>query len=102
MDEETEAAFADLSAALGTINAMLGTIVDNMASTAALRVVAARMDGMATKEQLDAMEARLMARMNDGFERVLRKQGVLQANDDALSLRVTQLEEDVRQLRGGV
>ena len=97
MDEETKAAFSEVTAALGTINTMLGTIADGMATQDQLAALAEQ-----TKAQLDALEARLMTRMNDGFERVLRKQGVLQANDDALSLRVTQLEEDVRQLRGGV
>ena len=102
MDEETKAAFADVSAAFGTINTVLGDIIAGMATAEHLDAVLGKMDGMATKADLDALEARLMTRMNDGFERVLRKQGVLQANDDALSLRVTQLEEDVRQLRGGI
>ena len=48
--------------------------------------------------QLDA----IMARMNDGFERVLAKQQTLQVADDTLSQRVTRLEQDVRQLRGGI
>lgn len=48
MDEETKAAFADVSAALGTINTMLADIVDNMATKAEL--------------------AAIMARMNDGFD----------------------------------
>jgi len=82
MDEETKAAFADVSAALGTINTMLGEIIE----------------GMATRTQFDAM----MARMNDGFERVLQRQHVLQVNDDTLTQRVTRLEEDVRRLRGGI
>ena len=44
----------------------------------------------------------MMARMNDGFERVLEKQQTLQFADDTLSQRVTRLEQDVRQLRGGL
>jgi hypothetical protein len=71
---------ADVSGALGTINTVLGEIIE----------------GMATRTQLDA----LMKRMNDGFERVLLAQHVLQVNDDTLTQRVTRLEEDVRQLRG--
>jgi hypothetical protein len=71
MDEETKARFDDVSAALGTINTVLAEIVE----------------GMATKAQLDV----LMARMNDGFERMLEKQQTLQVADDALSQRVTRL-----------
>jgi hypothetical protein len=82
MDEETKARFDDVSAALGTINTVLAEIIE----------------GMATKAQLDA----IMARMNDGFERVLAKQQTLQVADDTLSQRVTRLEQDVRQLRGGI
>ncbi len=82
MDEETKARFDDVSAALGTINALLAEIIE----------------GMATKAQLDA----LMARMNDSFERVLEKQQTLQVADDTLSQRVTRLEQDMRQLRGGI
>jgi hypothetical protein len=82
MDEETKARFDDVSVALGTINTVLAEIIE----------------GMATKAQLDA----IMARMNDGFERVLAKQQTLQVADDTLSQRVTRLEQDVRQLRGGI
>jgi hypothetical protein len=82
MDEETKARFDDVSAPLGTINTVLAEIVE----------------GMATKAQLDV----LMARMNDGFERMLEKQQTLQVADDTLSQRVTRLEQDVRQLRGGI
>jgi hypothetical protein len=82
MDEETKARFDDVPAALGTINTVLAEIIE----------------GMATKPQLDAM----MARMNDGFERVLEKQQTLQVANDTLSQRVTRLEQDVRQLRGGI
>jgi hypothetical protein len=71
MDEETKARFDDVSAALGTVNTMLAEIIE----------------GMATKAQLDA----IMARMNDGFERVLAKQQTLQVADDTLSQRVTRL-----------
>jgi hypothetical protein len=71
MDEETKARFDDVSAPLGTINTVLAEIVE----------------GMATKAQLDV----LMARMNDGFERMLEKQQTLQVADDALSQRVTRL-----------
>jgi hypothetical protein len=60
-----------VSAPLGTINTVLAEIVE----------------GMATKAQLDV----LMARMNDGFERMLEKQQTLQVADDALSQRVTRL-----------
>jgi hypothetical protein len=86
MDEETKARFEDVSAALGTINTMLAEIIE----------------GMATKKELDARFDALMARMNDGFERVLAKQQTLQVSDDTLSQRVTRLEQDVRQLRGGI
>jgi hypothetical protein len=82
MDEETKAQFDDMSAALGTINTVLADIIG----------------GMVTKAQLDAM----MARMNEGFERVLEKQQTLQVADDTLSQRVTRLEQDVRLLRGGI
>jgi hypothetical protein len=60
-----------VSAPLGTINTVLAEIVE----------------GMATKAQLDV----LMARMNDGFERMLEKQQTLQVADDALSQCVTRL-----------
>jgi hypothetical protein len=86
MDEETKARFDDVAAALGTINTMLAEIIE----------------GMATKKELDARFDAIMARMNDGFERVLAKQQTLQVADDTLSQRVTRLEQDVRQLRGGI
>jgi hypothetical protein len=86
MDEETKARFDDVSAALGTINTVLAEIIE----------------GMATKNELDARFDAVMARMNDGFERVLEKQQTLQVADDTLSQRVTRLEQDVRQLRGGI
>jgi hypothetical protein len=86
MDEETKARFDDVSAALGTINTVLAEIIE----------------GMATKKELDARFEAIMARMNDGFERVLEKQQTLQVADDTLSQRVTRLEQDVRQLRGGI
>ena len=100
MDEETKARFDDVSAALGTINSVLAEIIEGMATKAQLDGVAtkAELDGIATKAQLEAM----MARMNDGFERVLEKQQTLQVADDTLSQRVTRLEQDVRQLRGGI
>jgi len=78
MDEETKAAFE------GVLKAIRG-IEEALAD-------------MGTKAQFEA----LMARMNDGFERVLQRQHVLQVNDDTLTQRVTQLEEDVRRLRGGI
>jgi hypothetical protein len=86
MDEETKARFDDVAAALGTINTVLAEIIA----------------GMATKKELDARFDAIMARMNDGFERVLAKQQTLQVSDDTLSQRVTRLEQDVRQLRGGI
>ncbi len=86
MDEETKARFDDVAAALGTINTVLAEIIE----------------GMATKKELDARFDAIMARMNDGFERVLAKQQTLQVSDDTLSQRVTRLEQDVRQLRGGI
>jgi hypothetical protein len=86
MDEETKARFDDVSAALGTINTVLAEIIE----------------GMATKKALDARFDAIIARMNDGFERVLEKQQTLQVADDTLSQRVTRLEQDVRQLRGGI
>jgi hypothetical protein len=82
-----------VSAALSTTNTVLAKIVG----------------GMATKKELDAhnkeLDARFdvtMARMNDGFDRVLEKQQTLQVGNDTLSQRVTRLEQDVRQLRGGI
>jgi hypothetical protein len=86
MDEETKARFHDVSAALGTINTVLADIIE----------------GMATKKELDARFDAIMAGMNDGFERVLEKQQTLQIVDDTLSQRVTRLEQDMRQLRGGL
>jgi len=86
MDEETKARFDDVSAALGTINTVLAEIIESMA----------------TKKELDARFDAIMARMNDGFERVLEKQHTLQVADDTLSQRVTRLEQDMRQLRGGI
>jgi predicted ATP-grasp superfamily ATP-dependent carboligase len=76
MDEETKARFDDVSAALGTINTVLAEIIE----------------GMVTKKELDARFDAIMARMNDGFERVLEKQQTLQVADDTLSQRVTRLE----------
>jgi hypothetical protein len=86
MDEETKARFDDVSAALGTINTVLAEIIE----------------GMATKKALDARFDAIIARMNDGFERVLEKQQTLQVADDTLSQPVTRLEQDVRLLRGGI
>jgi hypothetical protein len=86
MDEETKARFDDVSAALGTINTVLAAIIE----------------GMATKKELDVRFDAIMARMNDGFERMLEKQQTLQVANDTLGQRVTRLEQDVRQLRGGI
>jgi hypothetical protein len=94
MDEETKARFDDVSAALGTINTALAEIIGGM-------VTKKEIEGLATKKELDARFDAIMARMNDGFERVLAKQQTLQVADDTLSQRVTRLEQDVRQLRGG-
>jgi hypothetical protein len=93
MDEETKARFDDVSAALGTINTVLAEIIEGMATKKELDV---------HKKELDARFDAIMARMNDGFERVLAKQQTLQVSDDTLSQRVTRLEQDVRQLRGGI
>jgi predicted transcriptional regulator len=93
MDEETKARFDDVSAALGTINTVLAEIIEGMATKKELD---------AHKKELDARLDAIMARMNDGFERVLAKQQTLQVADDTLSQRVTRLEQDVRQLRGGI
>jgi hypothetical protein len=93
MDEETKARFDDVSAALGTINTMLAEIIEGMATKKELD---------AHKKELDARFDAIMVRMNDGFERVLEKQQTLQVADDTLSQRVTRLEQDVRQLRGGI
>jgi hypothetical protein len=93
MDEETKARFDDVSAALGTINTVLAEIIEGMATKKELD---------AHKNELDARFDAIMARMNDGFERVLAKQQTLQVADDTLSQRVTRLEQDVRQLRGGI
>jgi hypothetical protein len=113
MDDETKARFDDVSAALGTINTVLAEIIEGMATkkeldarfdavTAQLAGMATKIEGMATKKELDARFDAIMARMNDGFERVLAKQQTLQVADDTLSQRVTRLEQDVRQLRGGL
>jgi hypothetical protein len=102
MDEETKARFDDVSAALGTINTVLADIIGGMATKAQLDAVAGQLAGMAIKKELDARFDAIMARMNDGFERVLEKQQTLQVADDTLSQRVTRLEQDVRQLRGGI
>jgi hypothetical protein len=102
MDEETKARFDDVSAALGTINTVLAEIIEGMATKAQLDAVAGQLEGMATKKELEARFDAIMARMNDGFERVLAKQQTLQVADDTLSQRVTRLEQDVRQLRGGI
>ncbi len=93
MDEETKARFDDVSAALGTINSVLAEIIEGMVTKKELD---------AHKNELDARFDAIMARMNDGFERVLEKQQTLQVADDTLSQRVTRLEQDVRQLRGGI
>jgi predicted ATP-grasp superfamily ATP-dependent carboligase len=93
MDEETKARFDDVSAALGTINSVLAEIIEGMVTKKELD---------AHKKELDARFDAIMARMNDGFERVLAKQQTLQVADDTLSQRVTRLEQDVRQLRGGI
>ena len=101
MDEETKARFDDVSAALGTINTVLAEIIEGMATKAQLAGMAkGAVD--AHKNELDARFDAMMARMNDGFERVLAKQQTLQVADDTLSQRVTRLEQDVRQLRGGI
>ena len=106
MDEETKARFDDVSAALGTINTVLAEIIEGMATKkeldARFGAVAEQIAGMATRKELDARFDAIMARMNDGFERVLAKQQTLQVADDTLSQRVTRLEQDVRQLRGGI
>jgi hypothetical protein len=102
MDEETRARFDDVSAALGTINTVLADIIGGMATKAQLDAVAGQLEGMATKNELDARFDAIMARMNDGFERVLAKQQTLQVADDTLSQRVTRLDQDVRQLQGGI
>jgi hypothetical protein len=91
-----------VSAALGTINTVLAEIIEGMATKAQLDAVAGQLEGMATKKELEARFDAIMARMNDGFERVLAKQQTLQVADDTLSQRVTRLEQDVRQLRGGI
>jgi len=93
MDEETKARFDDVSAALGTINTVLAEIIG----------------GMATKVELDARFDAMMNRMNAGFERVLDGTQALRKDSNSmqetiltLSQRVTRLEQDVRQLRGGI
>jgi hypothetical protein len=93
MDEATKARFDDVSAALGTINTVLAEIIEGMATKKGLD---------AHNKELDARFDAIMARMNDGFERVLAKQQTLQVADDTLSQRVIRLEQDVRQLRGGI
>ena len=101
MDEETKARFDDVSAALGTINTVLAEIIEGMATKAQLAGMVTKKELDAHKQELDARFDAIMARMNDGFERVLEKQQTLQVADDTLSQRVTRLEQDVRQLRGG-
>ena len=102
MDEETKARFDDVSAALGTINTVLAEIIEGMATKAQLAGMVTKKELDAHKKELDARFDAIMARMNDGFERVLEKQQTLQVADDTLSQRVTRLEQDVRQLRGGI
>ena len=102
MDEETKARFDDVSTALGTINTVLAEIIEGMATKAQLAGMATKNELDAHKKELDARFDAIMARMNDGFERVLAKQQTLQVADDTLSQRVTRLEQDVRQLRGGI
>ena len=112
MDEETKARFDDVSAALGMINTVLAEIIEGMATRKELDARSTRQPRSSqawrprsrewrTKE-LDARFDAIMARMNDSFERVLEKQQTLQVADDTLSQRVTRLEQDVRQLRGGL
>jgi enoyl reductase-like protein len=103
MDEETKAAFAGVMVVLGELTHAMEQRFDAVdgrldAVDGRLDAMAAQLAETATKAQLDAM----MARMNDGFERVLFGQHVLQVNDDTLTQRVTRLEQDVRQLRGGL
>ena len=93
MDEATKARFDDVSAALGTINTGLAEIIEGMATKQELD---------ARTKELDARSDAILTRMNDGFERVLEKQHTLQVADDTLSQRVTRLEQDMRQLRGGI
>ena len=102
MDEETKARFDDVSAALGTINAVLAEIIEGMATKKEIEGLVTKKELDAHKKELDARFDAIMARMNDGFERVLEKQQTLQVADDTLSQRVTRLEQDVRQLRGGI
>lgn len=104
MDQETKARFDDVSAALGTINTVLAEIIEGMATRKGVEGLATKKDieGLATRKELDARFDAIMARMNDGFERILEKQQTLQVANDTLSQRVTRLEQDVRQLRGGI
>jgi len=92
MDKETEAAFAGIMVVLGELTQTMDRRFDAMD---------AKLASMVTKTELDARFDAMMKRMNDGFERVLLNQHVLQVNDDTLTQRVTRLEEDVRKLRGG-
>ncbi len=104
MDEETKARFDDVSAALGTINTVLAEIIEGMVTKKEIEglVTKKEIEGLVTKKELDARFDAIMARMNDGFERVLEKQQTLQVADDILSQRVTRLEQDVRRLRDGI
>jgi hypothetical protein len=93
MDEATKAAFVDVSAALGTVNKVLGDIIG----------------GMATKTEMDARFDAMMKRMNAGFERVLDSHQALRKDSNStqeiivtLGQRVTRLEEDMRKLRGDI
>jgi hypothetical protein len=76
MDEDTKAAFAEISAALGTINGLLGQIIENMA----------------TKTQFDA----LMQRMNNGFEHVANRVSAVEKRLDGVDLTLQVLTEQVR------
>jgi hypothetical protein len=99
MDKETEAAFAGIMVVLGELTQTMDRRLD--AVDARFNALDTRLAAMATKTEMDERFNGMMARMNDGFERVSLNQHVLQVNDDNLTQRVTRLEEDVRKLRGG-
>lgn len=103
MDEEFTKAFAGIMVVLGEMTHTMDQRFD--AVDKRFDAIDKRLDEMATKAQHEAV----MARMNDGFERVLDSTHALRKNNDStqetlvtLGQRVTRLEDDVRRLRGGV
>jgi hypothetical protein len=90
MDKETEAAFAGIMVVLGELTQTMDRRFDALdarfdAADARSDALDAKLADMATKTEMDERFSAMMARMNDGFERVLLNQHVLQVNDDNLT-----------------